>query len=395
VYEVDFLAVKPDGKSGDAITARFSTPTGSQAVMVIDGGFTEIGNDIVSHIRRWYGTSYVDLVVNTHPDADHINGLTTVLEELRVGELLIHQPRQHGYSDAQVNPEAVDELVALARRRGVPVTEPFAGLQRFDGALTVLGPTQDYYEELLKEQLAGRTLAAVMASLYRKALVRTRRVLAALPAETLDDTGETTARNNTSVVTQLTVDGRRLLFTGDAGMPALHAAIDYADFFYLTSDPLRFFDVPHHGSRRNLGPAVLDRLLAGQHGVTAYVSASDSDPKHPSPKYWRMEVRAWWSCGLGELLCFVQAAQELVQVGAGEPPVERDRGLLIAALEAKQALLDLAQVGEVVGRQDFALDHREDDLDLVEPRGVHRQMDQAQVLVLALQPLDGRLATVG
>jgi beta-lactamase superfamily II metal-dependent hydrolase len=109
-------------------------------------------------------------------------------------------------------------------------------------------------------------------------------VLAALPAETLDDTGETTPRNNTSVITQLAVDGRRLLFTGDAGIPALHAALDYAELSYLTSEPLDFLDVPHHGSRRNLGPTILDRLLSGQGGVTAVVSASKSAPKHPSPK---------------------------------------------------------------------------------------------------------------
>jgi beta-lactamase superfamily II metal-dependent hydrolase len=284
VYEVDLLAVEPDGKSGDAIIARFSTPTGAQAVVVIDGGFADTGTDIVNHVRRWYGTSYVDLVINTHPDADHINGLKTVLEQLEVGELLIHQPRLHGFTETDLNPEALDDLLAVARRRGVLVTEPFAGLQRFDGALTVVGPTQAYYEELLKEQLMSRSLAAVLASLYRKALVQTRRVLAALPPETLDDTGETTPRNNTSVITQLTVDGRRLLFTGDAGIPALHAALDYAELFYLTSATLDFLDVPHHGSRRNLGPTILDRLLRGQGGVTAVVSASDSDPKHPSPK---------------------------------------------------------------------------------------------------------------
>jgi beta-lactamase superfamily II metal-dependent hydrolase len=291
VYEVDFLPVEPDGKSGDAITARFSTPTGSQAVVVIDGGFTGTGDYLVDHIRRWYRTSYVDLVINTHPDADHINGLTVVLEKLTVGELLIHQPRQHGYTQAEVNPEALDELLAVARRRGVPVSEPFAGLRRLDDALTVLGPTENYYEQLLKEQLEGRSLAAAIAAFYRKTLVRTRRVLATLPAETLDDSGETTARNNTSVITQLDVDGRRFLFTGDAGIPALHNALDYAELYDLTFNPLEFFDVPHHGSRHNVGPAILDRLLTGQNGVIAFVSASSSDPKHPSPKVTNALIR--------------------------------------------------------------------------------------------------------
>jgi beta-lactamase superfamily II metal-dependent hydrolase len=284
MYEVDFLAVEPDGKSGDAIAVRFSTPLGGQAVIVIDGGFTDIGSDIVRHVRDWYHTSRVDLAINTHPDADHLNGLATVLKEMTVGELLIHQPRQHGYHQDEVNPEALDDLLALARRRRVPVIEPFAGLERFDGALRVLGPTQGYYEQLLKEQVSGPSLTAAAASLLRKALVRTRRALGTLPPETLDNTGETTPRNNSSVITQLHVDSRRLLFTGDAGIPALSNALDYCDLYMLGDTPLAFLDVPHHGSRRNLGPELLDRLLAGQAGVTAYVSASDSDPKHPSPK---------------------------------------------------------------------------------------------------------------
>jgi hypothetical protein len=59
----------------------------------------------------------------------------------------------------------------------------------------------------------------------------------------------------------------------------------------------------------------------------------------------------------------LQAAQQPVQVRSGEAPVERHRGLLVAALEGQQASLDLGQVGEVVGGEDLALDDGEVDLD--------------------------------
>jgi hypothetical protein len=88
-----------------------------------------------------------------------------------------------------------------------------------------------------------------------------------------------------------------------------------------------------------------------------------------------MELLARWSCGFDGLGWFVQATWESVQVGAGEAPVERHGGLLVAALEAKQPLLDLDQVGEVVGGQDLALDDGEADLDLVEPGGVDAPAD--------------------
>jgi hypothetical protein len=53
--------------------------------------------------------------------------------------------------------------------------------------------------------------------------------------------------------------------------------------------------------------------------------------------------------GSGTPLGGAQAAQQPLQVSPGEAPGERDRGLLVAELEAKQAILDLAKVGEVVG----------------------------------------------
>jgi 1,2-diacylglycerol 3-alpha-glucosyltransferase len=70
----------------------------------------------------------------------------------------------------------------------------------------------------------------------------------------------------------------------------------------------------------------------------------------PTPKYCRMEVRAWWSCGVGLLVVVVESVKKPVEVGLGVAPVERGGGLLVAVLEGQQASLELGQVGEVVGR---------------------------------------------
>jgi hypothetical protein len=58
----------------------------------------------------------------------------------------------------------------------------------------------------------------------------------------------------------------------------------------------------------------------------------------------------------------VQALQEPVEVGLGVAPVEGNRGLLVAALEAQEAVFDLGEIDEVVGGQDLALHDGEDDL---------------------------------
>ncbi|MFZ1220076.1 MAG: hypothetical protein WAO00_12345, partial [Chthoniobacterales bacterium] len=98
------------------------------------------------------------------------------------------------------------------------------------------------------------------------------------------------AENNSSVIMQFNVDDRKLLFTGDAGVPALTAALDYADKENISLAGIRFFDVPHHGSRKNLGPTILNRLFGGirqdqRRDWAAFISAAkDGAPKHPHRK---------------------------------------------------------------------------------------------------------------
>lgn len=307
-FEVDFLAVGDGEKSGDAITLRFSHPNprnDDQVVIVIDGGFTDDGTDLVNHIRTYYGTERVDLVISTHPDNDHLRGLKVVVEELNVGELLMHLPWQHSKNIAsgmafgrvissdfrkkvRASLEAACDVEQIARRRGIPVTEPFAGLSRFGGVVTFVGPTRDYYEELAHQFRgisATKALEAKLASagLLKRAL---HRVLETFDIETLDDSGVTSPENNSSVITQLACDGYRLLFTGDAGIPALERASDFIIASQLDLEDLRFIQIPHHGSRRNVGPSVLNELVGKPGGrpsgtLTAFVSASQAALKHP------------------------------------------------------------------------------------------------------------------
>jgi beta-lactamase superfamily II metal-dependent hydrolase len=303
MYEVDLLAVEseegPGSKSGDAIAVHFKrASTGEDMVVVIDGGFTAVGDDLADHIQKWYNTSYVDLVISTHPDADHINGLARLLERLDVGELLLHQPMLHHPNTSDFsNIEAVENLLRVAKEQRVKVTEPFTGLSRFEGQLLILGPTERYYSKLvqqhIEEQQSGVSQRAVKASArlmeFAKGLLD--KALSHFPAETLTDEGDTGPRNNSSVITLIQADGYRLLFTGDAGIPALEAAAnEYEEAIgQFESFPLRFIQIPHHGSKHNVGPTILDQILGPKGGAsvtttTAFASSAKADEKHPSPK---------------------------------------------------------------------------------------------------------------
>jgi beta-lactamase superfamily II metal-dependent hydrolase len=306
--EIDFLAVGEASKSGDAIAVRYGNLFGRRAeqhVVVIDGGYNDSGQALVDLIRTHYGTNYVDLVISTHPDQDHICGLEVVLEQLSVGELWMHQPWRHclnlsaahryGFGKAELSEtltkslEGASDVESIANRKGIPIREPFTGVRSHDGAITVVGPTQAYYESLLAE-IQPETAAARIGGLLRKAAEAVFNLVPETPhTETLRDDGETSPQNNTSVITMLSFAGRYHLFTADAGIPALTNALDALEPAGFTPGMFKFVQVPHHGSRRNVGPTVLDRLLGpkGQSAThsTAFVSAAkEGAPKHPAKK---------------------------------------------------------------------------------------------------------------
>lgn len=308
-YEVDFLGTSSESKSGDAITIRFGNLLGSrdeQTVVVIDGGFTDDGPKLVEHIRSHYGTDRVDLVISTHPDQDHINGLDTVLNELDVGELWLHQPWKHNvglaskFRDGRITDNSVSDqlkatlnkahqLCELADSKGIPVNEPFAGLCHIGGCVKVLGPTLDHYESLIPEfdGMPATNSNSFSGSVFGRAVAAVRRFFAQWGKDEVDDSGVTSAKNDSSVITQMIVDGRRLVFTGDAGIAALDVAADELDRC-IDPAPLAFVQIPHHGSRRNVGPSVLNRIIGEpiaqgeSRGITAIAStAKNAEPKHP------------------------------------------------------------------------------------------------------------------
>lgn len=286
-FDIDVLPVGDGEKNGDAIAIRFGTP-GNYKVMVYDGGTKASGKALVEHIRTHYQTDRVDYVVNSHPDRDHASGLSVVLEELKVGELWMHQPWKYSkeileyFHDGRITNAslaerlqdkmaAAYELEQLAEKKGIKVCQPFAGAV-IGGYFTVLSPEKDWYvhtlipefeksPELRKTAVAEAVdgLGAILAGLVNKALDWMEEKW---DVETLRDDVSTTAENESSVVLFGAIAGRGILLTGDAGVRALDAAVTNAKSQGIDL-PTRvtFAQVPHHGSRHNVSTAVLDRLF--------------------------------------------------------------------------------------------------------------------------------------
>lgn len=311
MYEVDFLKAG-EKKDADAICLRFDRPDGGgRAVVVIDAGWQQDGPNVVDFVKETYGTNQVDLAVVTHPDGDHIGGMGEVIRELDVARLAIHRLDQRGGSGLEAA-GAVQELVQVAEERGTAVEEPFQGRQYFGDALTVLGPSEAYYAALLDEQRVRETeKKGVSSSLLSSLAEATRsfadRFLDSLPMEEIPF-GEGPGpgpRNNSATVMLFAVDDFRALLTADAGVPAIMAALEFADSENLEAIQPDLVQIPHHGSRRNASSEMLDRLLGaiGHEGVgKAYVSVcGKEDPKHPNGRVINAYVRrgySWqWTAG--------------------------------------------------------------------------------------------------
>jgi beta-lactamase superfamily II metal-dependent hydrolase len=312
-YEVDFLPVGNGEKSGDAIALRYGK-NGEYAVHVIDGGTRESGANLVTHIQNYYGNpTRIDHLVCTHSDGDHASGLRDVLESFDVGAVWMNRPWLYAeelvdsFKDARWTVDGLRsrlrelfpvlvEIEELAESSGTPVYEAFQD-QKI-GAFTVLAPSRARYLELIPQ--FDRTPAFKsenLGGLLEKAFKKVASWIEELwHLETLSEGEATTPPNEASIVQAVNIEDRILVFNGDAGIGALGEAADYLGL-ENGLEKLRFFQVPHHGSKRNVSPSVLNRWIGEpvdegeKRDITAFVSASKESETHPRKKVVNAFVR--------------------------------------------------------------------------------------------------------
>ena len=305
-FELDIHAVGEGKSSGDAITLRFGTlDTLQQKVVVVDGGYQADGERLVDFIPRVYGTRKIDLMISTHPHDDHVGGLRPMLESLEVRELWMHRPWQRSrsirryVSDGRVTHRSLTErlqrsfkqafeLEQSARAKGIPIHEPTAG-KMFADAILVAGPTEEYYASLMATFDADQRAASLGQLLVRGAKAAANWITETWDKEALvePDDDAVSPVNNSSTVLYLKLE-KRILLTGDAGVSALRQALDLLSHAGL-SGRVKWVQLPHHGSKRNVGPSILTRLFGPPHGPETNKwgiasAAKEGRPKHPSQR---------------------------------------------------------------------------------------------------------------
>jgi beta-lactamase superfamily II metal-dependent hydrolase len=312
-YEIDFLPVGNGDSSGDAIAVRWGTP-GNYQVLLYDGGTKDAGAALVQHVQTHYGTTRVDHVVSSHPDGDHASGLAVVLEQLNVQRIWMHRPWAHSavihgyFADGRITEaslaarlqdtmRAAYELERLAQRLGIPITEPYQG--QAIGPFWVLSPHRDWYIhdliptfEKSPDVKPGLGLRRAPAGIVGALAIAARAgewLMEHWHLEHLREDVSTSAENESSVVLYGNFDGEGVLLTGDAGVQALSRAAGCAEFNRLDlPNQLKFIQIPHHGSRRNVSSSTLDRLLGPRTSFTgapagrfAFASAGKDSQSHP------------------------------------------------------------------------------------------------------------------
>jgi len=315
--EIEFLAVGDGTKAGDAIVIRYGD-VDAYHLMLIDGGHAETGDKIVAHLKENFGANPVlEHVLLTHSDADHASGLRTVLSEIKVNNLWLHVPwllaeearelfkdkrwTQDGLCQKiKAEYDIVSEIFDLAEAVGCKIYYPFAG---FDiGPFKILSPSREAYRYLLPQfdktpdpdqeaiELAKMWLGK--ETLAKKLLEKAAAAIQSWTTESWDkerlkDGGITSASNETSVVLYGSFEKGNVLLTGDAGINGLTWAANMAEALGLPLQRFSFVQVPHHGSRRNVGPAILTHLLGSRQRendptrFTAFISAPKDDDQHP------------------------------------------------------------------------------------------------------------------
>ncbi len=278
-----FSAPRPDGRLridfldvGQGDSALITFPDGT--TMLVDGGgrvsyknsdredesevfepdVPSIGESVVSEFLWEKGYSKIDYIVATHADADHIQGLTDVARNFRVGSV-------------------------LAGRR--PMGDP---------DFAVLADT------LLRRRIPSVTIG-------RSERLNVGGVIVDFLYPTATEDSEAVSDNDHSVVVRIVMEDRAFLLTGDIERHA-ESEILAADGT-LAADLIK---VPHHGSRTSS----TDEFVTAVHPEYAIISVGRHSPfGHPHPevvKRWRASGASVMTTGANGMISVSTDGHDLV-----------------------------------------------------------------------------------
>lgn len=205
---------------GQADSTFIELPNGE--TMLVDAGNTKNGAQIIKYIKSLNYTK-IDYLVATHPHADHIGGMTAVINSLKIGRLYM--------TDKEATTRVFENLLDAVEANNTDVRFAVEGMDILNSdnlKITILSPRKNEYNDL----------------------------------------------NNSSLVVKITYENTEILFTGDINMAVENNLLN-AD---IESDILK---VSHHGSNT----ASSDKFISAVSPKTAVISCGEKNSYgHPSPQ---------------------------------------------------------------------------------------------------------------
>lgn len=248
----NFIFTLPDNKlhvyfcdvgQGDAAYIRF--PDGRD--MLVDGGPNDrVLECLGKHMPFW--DRYINVVLLTHPQKDHMQGLVSVLDRYGADYLV--------RSDITNASEVQDAFDRVISRKKIPVKNVARGETISVGAvhLSVVWPSADQIARM--KPLASFSYSPSSAPLSPRVL------------------GTKTANvNDGAIVFALRYGSFDALFSGDADT---HVEANYRRDS-LADDTLEVLKVPHHGSRTGISEEYIKIL----HPALAVISVGKNTYGHP------------------------------------------------------------------------------------------------------------------
>jgi len=291
-FVIDFLNVG----SADAITVWIKD-NGKDCVLFIDGGKTDDGKVVINHYNSFIAPHVKNpllIAINSHPHADHINGLVEVVEHFKseIRFAIYNDPIKYispsrkaeiekyykENKDPDINHlydlfDKVEQLNTMCVKYGISKLNASSNLNNNYGNLfKIFSPSEEYYKEkvnfftdvnvLLKEDYTKKPDGDVNEIFE-----------GLIPCKVVDEKNDVSPENLTSTVIQLTdSNNHNYLLTADAGVDSFESAEKNGFKFenYL------LVQLPHHGSRRNVNTNWLSKF-----NPNFYVASADGSKKHP------------------------------------------------------------------------------------------------------------------